>query len=119
MALPGFDCHPNFSIYVYDEHIKDILQLQIKTYGFDMKKKRTNIFVHTGGCFRHTNTLYHVVLHTPRKESKSSTLVITDAHNQKIEHQTIKWEDLSFPKNWVVDLPNTPKIQSITTTHIQ
>lgn len=34
------DCYPNFS--VYDENIKDILHLQIKTSGFDMQRKRTN-----------------------------------------------------------------------------
>jgi len=65
-----FDCYPNFCMYVFDEHIKDILQLQIKTSGFDMKRKRTNIFIHTRGFVYHTNTLYLVVLHAPSKDSK-------------------------------------------------
>lgn len=84
-----------------------------------MKRKRTNIAVNTRGCSKHTNALYPAILHIPSQESKSSTLLITDAHNQKIEHQTIKWEDFKFPENWVVDLPQSPKVQSITTAQIQ
>lgn len=77
----------------------------MKTGGFDKKKKRKNIAVHTRGYFRHTNTLYPAIFHTRNQESKSSTLVITDSHNKNIEHHTIIWEDPIFPENWFVDLP--------------
>lgn len=92
-----FDCFPNFSIYVFDETIKDILQLQIHTTGFDMKRKRNNIAIQTKACFRHTNTLWPAIRHTPSRDSKSSVVVKTDPKNQKIEHLLIKWENLQFP----------------------
>lgn len=75
-----------------------------------------SIVVHTRGCFRHTNTLYTTILHTPNQEPKPNTLGTTDAHNQKIEQQTIKWEDLNFAENWVVDQPQLPKVQSVMTS---
>jgi len=84
-----------------------------------MKKKRNNIAIQTRGCFRHTNTLYPTVLHAPSKESKSSVVVLTDTQNQKIEHQIIKWEDLSFPEHWVVDNPKPSTLQKITSADIQ
>ena len=34
-----FDCYPNFSVYTFDETIDQILQLQIQTTGFDMKRR--------------------------------------------------------------------------------
>ena len=89
-----FDCYPNFSFYSFDEHLADILKLQIKTTGFDMRSKWTNISTQTRGCFRHTNTMYPAVLHSPSQYSQASTLVLTDPLNQKIEHQTIKWDQL-------------------------
>ena len=69
-----FDFYQNFSVYVFDEQIKDILQLQIQTSVFDMRKNRGNISIQTRGCFRHTNTLYPVVLHAPSQDSKASVV---------------------------------------------
>lgn len=60
-----FDCFPNFSVYTFDDNLRDILKLQIRTTGFDMCQTRTNISIQTRGCFRHTNTLFPTVLHTP------------------------------------------------------
>lgn len=100
-----FDCYPNFLVYVFDEIIESILQLQIQTTGFDMNKKRHNIAIQTRGCFKHTNTLYPPIMHAPSENSKASVVVLTDPRNQKIEHQTIRWEDLTFPKHWVVSNP--------------
>jgi len=34
-----FNYYPNFSVYTFDETIDHILQLQIQTTGFNMKKK--------------------------------------------------------------------------------
>jgi hypothetical protein len=93
-----FDCFPNFSVYTFDENLGDILKLKIRTTGFDMCQTRTNISIQTRGCFRHTNTLYPVVLNTPSQTSQSSTLVLTDPFNQKMEHQTIKWEIFISPQ---------------------
>lgn len=84
-----------------------------------MKRKRTNIYIHTRGCFHHTNKLYLAILHSTRQDSKSSVAVIIDAQNQKIENHMIKWEELCFPENWVVDIPKTPKMQSITYAQIK
>lgn len=56
-------------------------------------------------------TLYPIVLHAPSKESKSSVVVLTDAQNQKSEHQIIKWKNLSFLEHWVVDNPKSPTMQ--------
>ena len=77
-GLIYFDCYPNFFVYTFEEHIKYILQLKVQTTGFNMKKKRNNIAIQDCGCFRHTNTLYPIVLHAPSKESKSSVVVLTD-----------------------------------------
>ena len=59
--------------------------------------------------------MYPVVLHSPSQDSQASTLVLTDPLNQKIEHQTIKWDQLSFPSHWVFDTPCIPKQRAITT----
>ena len=114
-----FDYYPNFSVYVFDDHIKDIMQLQIQTSGFDMKKNKSNIYIQTRGCFRHTNTFYPIVLHAPSQDSKSSLIVLTDSKNQKIEHQVIKWEDLSLSELWVVNNPKPPSMQSITSANVK
>jgi hypothetical protein len=114
-----FDCYPNFSAYTFDENIENILKLQIRTTGFDMCPTRTNISIQIRGCFRHTNTLFPAVLHTPSKTSQSSTLVLTDPLNQKMEHQLIKWENLSFPTDWVIDTPRAPISRSITSAQIK
>jgi hypothetical protein len=114
-----FDCYPNFSAYTFDENIENILKLQIRTTGFDMCPTRTNISIQTRGCFRHTNTLFPAVLHTPSKTSQSSTLVLTDPLNQKMEHQLIKWENLSFPTDWVIDTPRAPIPRAITSAQIK
>jgi hypothetical protein len=114
-----FDCYPNFSAYTFDEIIGDILKLQIRTNGFDMFPTRTNISIQTRGFFRHNNTYFLVVLHTPSKTSQSSTLVLTDPLNQKMEHQLIKWENLSFPTDWVIDTPKAPSPRAITSSQIK
>ena len=114
-----FDCYPNFSIYVFDETIKSILQLQIQTNAFDMNKERHNIAIQTRGCFRHTNTLYPAVMHAPSKDSKASFMVLTDSRNQKIEHQTIRWEDSTFLEHWVVSNPRPPSVKKITSADIR
>ena len=62
--------------------------------------------------------MYPVVLHSPSQDSQASTLVLTDPLNQKIEHQTIKWDQLSFPSHWVFDTPRIPKQHAITTANI-
>ena len=84
-----------------------------------MHSSRTNITVQARGCFRHTNTMFPAVLHAPSKESQSSTLVITDPLNQKMEHCTIKWENLSFLTDWVIDTPRAPIPRSITSAQIK
>jgi hypothetical protein len=114
-----FDCYPNFVVSVTDETLGDILKLQILTSSFQMKKKRQNIAILAKGCFRYTNTMYPAVLHAPSKDSLASTLVLTDALNQKVEHSTIKWEDLKFPEEWVVDLPRAPIQRAITSAQIK
>jgi hypothetical protein len=76
----------NFSVYTFDENLVDILKLHICTTGFDMCQTRKNISIQTRGCFRHTNTLYPAVMNAPSQTSKSSTLVITDPLNKKMEH---------------------------------
>ena len=53
--------------------------------------------------------MYPVVLHSPSQDSQASTLVLIDPLNQKIEHQTIKWDQLSFPSHLVFDTPYIPK----------
>jgi len=114
-----FDCYPNFAVSAFDETLADILKLQILTTGFQMKAKRTNIAIQIRGCFRHTNTMFPAVLHAPSKDSMASTLVITDALNQKVEHSTIKWEDLSFPTDWVIDTHKLPVPRAITSAQIK
>jgi len=114
-----FDCYPNFSAYTFDENLGDILKFQIRTAGFDMCQTRTNISIQTRGCFRHTNTLFPPVLHTPRKTSQPSTLVLTDPLNHKMEHQTIRWENISFPTDWIIDMPKSPIPRSITSSQIK
>ena len=51
-------------------------------------------------------------------ESKTSVVVMTDAKNQRVEHQAIKWEDLSFPEHWVVPNAKSLAIQKITSANI-
>ena len=114
-----FDCYPNFSVYVFDETIDKILQLQIQTSGFDMLKKRNNIAIQTRGCFRNTNTLYQAVLHTPSRDSKTSVVVLTDSKNKKVEHQAIKWEDLNFLEHWVIPNPKPISAKCITSANIR
>jgi hypothetical protein len=80
---------------------------------------RTNTSLQIKGCFRHTNTLFPAVLHTPSKESQSSTLVLTNPLNQKMEHCLIKWENLSFPTDWVIDTPRVPIPRAITSAQIK
>jgi hypothetical protein len=63
--------------------------------------------------------MFPAVLHAPSKDSMASTLVITDALNQKVEHSTIKWEDLSFPTDWVIDTPKLPVPRAITSAQIK
>jgi len=58
-------------------------------------------------------------VNAPSQTSKSITLVITDPLNQKMEHQTIKWENLSFLASWVIDTPRAPIPHSITFANIQ
>lgn len=84
-----------------------------------MKKKRNNIAIQTKACFRHTNTLWPAIRHTPSRDSKSSVIVKIDPKNQKVEHLLIKWEDLQFPEHWVVihTRPNVPR--NITTANIR
>lgn len=84
-----------------------------------MAKKRHNIAIQTRGCFGHINTLYPAVIHAPNKESKVSVVVLTDSRNQKIEHQTIRWEDLTFPKHWVVSNPKPLALKQITSVDIR
>jgi len=43
---------------------------------------------------------------------------MTDAKNQKIEHQTIRWEDLTFPEHWVVNNPKPFLPKNITSVDI-
>jgi hypothetical protein len=114
-----FDFYPNFSVSVTDETLGDILKLQILTTGFDMKGKRQNVAILAKGCFRYTNTMYPAVLHAPSKDSLTRTLVVTDALNQKVEHSTIRWEELKFPSYWVVDTPKLPIQRSITSAQIR
>lgn len=83
-----------------------------------MKKKGNNIAIQTKGFFRHTNNLWPAIRHTPNRDSKSSIVVLTDAKNQKIEHQTIRWEDLTFPEHWVVNNPKPLILKNITSTDI-
>lgn len=114
-----FDCFPNFSVSVTDETLADILKLQILTTGFDMKGKRQNIAILAKGCFRYTNTMYPAILHAPSRDSMTSTLVMTDAINQKVEHNTIRWEALEFPIDWVIDTPKVPLQRAITSAQIK
>jgi hypothetical protein len=39
--------------------------------------------------------------------------------NQKMEHQTIRWENLSFPTDWVIDTPKVPIPRAITSAQIK
>lgn len=84
-----------------------------------MHQKRNNIAIQSRGCFRHTNTLWPTIRHTPSRDSKSSVVVLTDSKNQKIEHQTIRWEDLTFPEHWVVNNPKPPVPKRITSADIK
>jgi hypothetical protein len=114
-----FDCFPNFSTSVTDETLADILKLQILTTGFDMRGKRQNIGILAKGCFWYTNTMYPAILHTPSPDSMTSTLVMTDAINQKVEHSSIRWETLEFPTDWVTDTPKVPLQRAITSAQIK
>lgn len=60
-----------------------------------------NIVIQTCSSFRQ----YHDVLHGPRQDSQSGTLVLADPLNQKVEHHIIKWEQLSFPSHWLFEAP--------------
>ena len=63
--------------------------------------------------------MYLVVFHSPSQDSQASIVVLIDPLNQKIEHQTIKWDQLSFPSHWVFDTPRVPKQCATTTVNIQ
>ena len=43
---------------------------------------------------------------------------MTDERNQNIEHQVIRWEDLSFTENWVIENQKPLAIQQITSANI-
>lgn len=78
-----------------------------------MHRKRHNIAIQSRGCFRHTNTLWPSIRHTHSRDSKASVVVLTDSKNQKIEHQTIQWEYLTFPEHCVVSNPKPPALKRI------
>lgn len=84
-----------------------------------MHQKRHNIAIQSRGCFQHTNTLWPSIHHTPSRDSKASIVVLTNLKNQKIEHQRIRWEDLTFPEHWVVSNPKPPPLKRITSADIQ
>ena len=68
--------------------------------------------------FHHTNTLWPAIYHTSSRDSKSSVVVLADPKNQKIEHQTIRWEDLTFHEHLVINNPKPLMPKKITSADI-
>jgi hypothetical protein len=103
----------------FDETLGDILKLQILTTGFHMKAKRRNIAILSQRMFQVYK--YNVSCCTPCSQQRfyGQYSSITDALNQKVEHSTIRWEDLSFPTDWVIDTPKIPIQRAITSAQIK
>lgn len=116
-----FNVYPNLQLSLSDVNILDALTLNVKTNGYNYMPGSELICI----CYR----IYYRPLKTmnPRckrtnKPNNETILIESNFDMSKITtRKAIKWDEIDFPKNWVLEgaVPPQPKINNKITEIIQ
>jgi len=105
-----FNCYPNKIVSLMDRNILDSLFLNIHFHGLDMKEGSIPTTLIYRIQYKVMNTCASRVLLKPQKGE--TTLFVTDMTKANVSlPRTIKWDEVTLPKKWVMDkaTPSVPR----------
>ncbi|XP_057454897.1 uncharacterized protein LOC130746323 [Lotus japonicus] len=99
-----FNCYPDLTVSLDDKNILDVLFLNIKLHGYDMKEGSIPITLIYRVQYKVMNSIKSHFLKTSCEKSGETTLFLTD--NKKaniIVPKTIQWNDITLPEKWSIE----------------
>ena len=103
-----FDCYPDFTVSLSDQHILKALTLNIKTAGYNVLEGTQPLALVYRVHYKVTGT--NMNFQAINKSPKDQTLLIQSTHgnaNIRVPH-TIKWSDITLPTEWSLTYESQP-----------
>jgi hypothetical protein len=109
-----FNCFPDLTISLDDKNILDVLFLNVKLHGYDMKEGYVPITLVYRVQYKVMNSIRSNFLKTKCDKSGETTLFLTDETKANvIVPKTIQWSDITLPEKWALERA-TPALPRIT-----
>jgi hypothetical protein len=108
-----FNCFPDLTISLDDKNILDVLFLNVKLHGYDMKEGSVPITLVYRVQYKVMNSIRSNFLKTKCDKSGETTLFLTDETKANvIVPKTIQWSDITLPEKWALEkaTPALPRI---------
>ncbi|KAI9121196.1 hypothetical protein K1719_008229 [Acacia pycnantha] len=97
-----FNCYPNQTVDLSDQNILDVLKLNLKLNGFNMKSGSIPVALLYRVQYKVSNSSASNVQRPP--DNGQTVVFLTDHLNTNITiPRTIMWNDVTLPEDWVMD----------------
>ena len=109
-----FNCFPDLTVSLDDKNILDVLFLNVKLHGYDMKEGFVPITLVYRVQYKVMNYITSNFLKTKCDKSGETTLFLTDeTKTNVIVPKTIQWSDITLPERWSLEKA-TPALPRVT-----
>jgi len=109
-----FNCFPDLTVSLDDKNILDVLFLNVKLHGHDMKEGSVPITLVYRVQYKVLNSITSNFLKTKCDKSGKTTLFLTDETKANvIVPKTIQWSDITLPEKWALE-KSTPALPRVT-----
>lgn len=99
-----FNCFPDLTVSLDDKNILDVLFLNVKLHGYDMKEGSVPITLVYRVQYKVMNSIRSNFLKTKCDKSGETTLFLTDETKANvIVPKTIQWSDITLPEKWALE----------------
>jgi len=113
-GLIFFNCFSDLTINMDDKNILDVLFLNVKLYGYDMKEGSVPITLVYRVQYNVMHSITFNFLKTKCDKSGETTLFLTDETKANvIVSKTIQWSDINLPEKWALEKA-TPALPRVT-----
>ena len=108
-----FNCFPDLTVSLDDKNILDVLFLNVKLHGYDMKEGFVPITLVYRVQYKVMNYITSNFLKTKCDKSGETTLFLTDeTKTNVIVPKIIQWSDITLPEKWALEKasPALPRV---------
>ncbi|KAK9150354.1 hypothetical protein Syun_008663 [Stephania yunnanensis] len=105
-----FDCFPNFTIDLHNDHAYKAVVLGIYTKGFKMSGMIYNVAIVYRFYYKLMHTIVPGIAYT-KLQTGTSIVFLTNIQNNTVTRKQLNWKEIPHPQHWTITDTNKEEAQ--------